>query len=146
MQDVENPGEARTRARRNRKIAYLFVAAIIGAGIGAFLSGVESGEGDFLLGDIEALTMPVWAALALAVAFFVSLAALPLWGFTQLDDYQIRQNLIAYAGGCVAVVAGYPMWAVLAMGGLLPFPTAFGVFAMAFLATMVTFAAVKLRG
>lgn len=144
--DMKNPGEARTRARRNRKIAYLVFAAIIGAAIGAFLSGVERGEGDFFTGDIENLTLPVWAALSLALAFFFAFAALPLWGFTKIDDYQVRQNLIGYAGGCVAVMAGYPMWAVLAMGSVLPFPTAFGVFALGFLGTLATFGVVKLRG
>ena len=146
MDEQSNPGEARTRARRNRKIAFMLFAGITGAIIGAFMSGVEGGEGHFFHGDIEDLTLPVWAALLLALAFLFSLVGLPMWGFTQIDDYQVRQNLIAYAAGCVAVVGGYPAWAVLAMGGLLPFPTAFGIFAIAFIATMVTFGVVKLRG
>lgn len=146
MTDEINPGEARTRARRNRKIAYLIFAGIVGAVLGALMSGLESGEGSLFSGDIENLTLPVWGAIALAIAFLLAFAALPVWGFTQIDDYQMRQNLIAYAGGCIAAVAGYPVWAVLAMGGLLPFPTAFGIFAIAFGGTMLTFGVVKLRG
>lgn len=146
MDTEVNPGEARTRARRNRKIAYMVFAGVIGAAIGAFLSQVEGGEGNFFSGDIESLTLPMWAALTLAAAFTFALGALPIWGFTQIDDYQARQNLIGYAGGCVAVVTAYPVWAVLAMGGLLPFPTAFGIFAIAFIATMLTFLVAKLRG
>ena len=146
FEDVPNPGEARTRARQRRKWAFMIFAAMLGAAIGAFMSGVESGEGDFFTGDIESLTMPVWASLAMAAAFFVAFAVLPIWGFRQIDDYHERQNLIGYAGGCIAAVAGYPIWAVLAVGGLAPFPTAFGVFAIAFAATMLTFGVVKLRG
>ena len=144
--EQRNPGEARTRARRNRKIAYLVFTGALGAVLGATLSGLEGGEGYFWSGDIENLHLPVWGAIVLAIAFLLALVALPLWGFTQIDDYQARQNLIGYAGGCIAAVAGYPVWAVLAMGGLLPFPTAFGIFAIAFGATMLTFPFVKLRG
>lgn len=146
MDELTNPGEARTRERRRRKIVFLVFAGIVGAAIGAFMAGVETGEGDFFRGDIEALTLPVWASILLALAFVFGFVVLPLWGFTQIDAYQARQNLIGYAGGCIAVVAGYPVWAVLAMGGLLPFPTAFGIFVLAFLATIVAFAVAKLRG
>ena len=145
-QPETNPGEARTRARRNRRIAYLAFAGVIGGALGAILSSVEGGEGHFFSGNIEDLTLPVWAAIALAAAFLFAFVALPLWGFTQIDDYQTRQNLIGYAGGCIAAIGGYPAWAMLAMGGLVPFPSAFGIFAIAFIGMMLTFLAVKLRG
>jgi hypothetical protein len=146
LDETRNPGEARNRARQRRRWAFLIFAGLVGAVIGALLSGLENGEGNFLVGQIETLTMPAWAAIAMAAAFFFALAVLPVWGFTQIDDYQMRHNLIGYAGGCIAAVAGYPIWAVLAMGGLVPHPTAFGIFVIAFAATMLTFLAVKLRG
>ena len=80
MDDVKNPGEAHTRARRWRLIFFVVLAGIIGAAIGGLLSMAETGEGDFLVGDIENLTIPAWASVGLAVAFLVALAALPLWG------------------------------------------------------------------
>ena len=144
--DTRNPGEARNRARQRRKWAFLIFAGLVGAVIGALLSGLENGEGNFLVGQIETLTMPAWAAIAMAAAFFFAFAVLPVWGFTQIDDYQMRQNLIGYAGGCIGAIAGYPVWAVLAMGGLVPHPTAFGIFVIAFTVTILTFLVAKLRG
>ena len=66
--DIRNPGEARNRARQRRKWAFLIFAGLVGAVIGALLSGLENGEGNFLVGQIETLTMPAWAAIAMAAA------------------------------------------------------------------------------
>ena len=45
--DIRNPGEARNRARQRRKWAFLIFAGLVGAVIGALLSGLENGEGNF---------------------------------------------------------------------------------------------------
>lgn len=64
-------------------------------------------------------------------------------GLPQIDEHQVKNNLIGMTGGCIAVIAGYPVWAVLALGGFLPLPS---VFAIAFVSMAATFGIMKLRG
>ncbi|QIG53003.1 hypothetical protein G6N82_01460 [Altererythrobacter sp. BO-6] len=140
------PGEARTRQRRRRMFAYYGVSGIVGASLGFGLAMVEQGEGNFIRGDLASLSLDPLAAVIVAIGFAIGLFAIPLWGYTQIDEHQLKQNLIGMAGGCMAVIAGYPIWAVLAMGGFLPLPSAIGVFLLAFATMALTFGVLKLRG
>ncbi|MFZ9396088.1 MAG: hypothetical protein ACO25F_08530 [Erythrobacter sp.] len=143
---LPGPGEARTRQRSRRMTIFYSASAVLGFALGFGLANVEQGEGNFLTGDIAALTLDPAIAVIVALGFFVGLMVLPVWGFTQIDEHQARNNLISMAAGCQIVLAGYPVWAVLAMGGLLPLPGAFGIWLLAFLAMAVTFGVLKLRG
>ncbi|MEE4153981.1 MAG: hypothetical protein V2I27_07460 [Erythrobacter sp.] len=128
----DRPGEARTRQRRRRQVMFTLVAVLIGFGVGLATGWFDEGDGNLFNGDWEALTLPPWVALALALALALGLLALPLWGFTQLDDFKREINLVGYAGGCLAATAGFPIWAVLYAGGFAPLPHAFGVWLIAF--------------
>jgi hypothetical protein len=65
--------------------------------------------------------------------------ALPLYGFTQIDEMKREYNLVAFTGGCIAVITGFPVWAILYAGGFVPAPHAFGVFAIAFVAMVISY-------
>jgi hypothetical protein len=56
-----------------------------------------------------------------------------------IDDYKREQNLIAFTGGCVSVLAGYPVWAVLYAGGFTSPPHAFGIFGIAYISMIASF-------
>ena len=140
------PGEARTRKRQRKMIAYYGVSGVTGLALGFGLAMVEDGEGNFIKGDIAALTLDPLAAIVVALGFAIGLIALPLWGFTEIDEHQLKNNLIGMTAGCIAVVAGYPIWAVLAIGGFLPLPSAIGVFLLAFIAMALAFVVLKIRG
>lgn len=140
------PGEARTRQRRRRMIAYYGFSGIVGASLGFGLATVEEGEGNFIRGDLASLSLDPLAAVIVAIGFVIGLIAIPLWGYTKIDEHQLKQNLISMSAGCMAVIAGYPIWAVLAMGGFLPLPSAIGVFLLAFATMGVAFGVLKLRG
>lgn len=143
---LPGPGEARSRQRRKRMTIYYGVSIALGFALGFGLANVEQGDGNFILGDIASLTLDPAVSVVVALGFLIGLLVLPVWGYTQIDEHQMRNNLIGMAAGCQVTIAGYPVWAALAMGGLVPMPTAFGVFVIAFVAMAVTFGVLKLRG
>lgn len=133
------PGEARTRQRNRTQVLYLIAAGVIGALIGLGTGFFDEGDGNLFAGDWETLKLPPMLALALAALLLAGFLALPLWGFTKIDDYKREQNFVGFTGGCLAVLSGFPVWAVLHAGGFVPPPHAFGVFALAYVAMLASF-------
>lgn len=140
------PGEARTRLRQRRQIIYIAIATLLGGIIGFVAGFFDQGDGNLFAGDWEDLSLPPGIALALVVALIGSFIGLPLYGFTQIDDYKREMNLVAFTGGMLAVLAGFPVWAALYAGGFAPPPHAFGVFAIGFVAMSVSYLIVWWRG
>jgi len=139
MNNPLGPGEARTRQRQRRQIAYVAVAALLGGAIGFATGFFDKGDGNLFTGDWEALSLDPVIAVLLAVALVAGFMALPLYGFTQIDEMKREYNLVAFTGGCIAVITGFPVWAVLYAGGFVPAPHAFGVFAIAFVAMVISY-------
>ena len=143
--DRSGPGEAVTRRRKWRQLAYFGVAVALGAVIGSVMSANKQGTSSVFSADFADLTIEPGYALALSAAWLLAMLALPLWGFVKIDEHARYQNLIGFTGGCLAVLAGYPVWAMLYAGGFAPYPHAFGVFAIGFLGMAASFAFAKLR-
>lgn len=133
------PGEARTRKRNIRQAIYFGLAAVIGGVIGGITGFFDQGDGNLFGGDWEALKLPPALAIVLAVMLLGAFVVLPLSGFRMIDDYKREQNYIGFTGGCVAVLSGFPVWAVLHAGGFAPPPHAFGIFAIAFVSMFGSF-------
>lgn len=133
------PGEARTRQRRRNQFVYLAIAGVIGGVIGAITGFFDQGDGNLFAGDWEKLSLPPALALGLVVLLLAGFVGLPLYGFRKVDDYKRQHNLVGFTGGCLAVQAGFPVWAVLHAGGFVPPPHAFGIFAIAYVAMIVSF-------
>ena len=106
-------------------------------------SGDGSASDVFADAQAGSLSQPLaFAAIALLIGgFFI----LPLWGFTQIDELQKEQYFIGFTGGAMAVLAGYPIWAVLTAASLAPTPRAFGVSMLAMVGMRPTFVFVELR-
>ncbi|MEQ8412002.1 MAG: hypothetical protein RIC51_03375 [Erythrobacter sp.] len=139
MTQTPGPGEARTRQRQRRQMIYVGVAALIGGAIGFLTGFFDRGDGSLFTGDWEALSLDPAIAVVVSIAIVAGLLALPLYGFTQVDELKREYNLIAFTGGCLATITGFPVWAVLYAGGFVPAPHAFGVFAIAFVSMMVSY-------
>lgn len=133
------PGEARTRQRNVRQILYIGLAGVVGGTIGFFTGFFDQGDGSLFAGDWERLKLPGGLAILVAVLLLAGFLVLPLYGFRMIDDYKREQNLVAFTGGCLAVISGFPVWAVLHAGGFVPPPHAFGIFAIAFAAMTLSF-------
>ncbi len=133
------PGEARTRQRNIRQALYIGLAGVIGGLIGFATGFFDQGEGNLFAGDWESLKLPPMLAIGLAVMLLGGFVVLPLSGFRMIDDYKREHNYVAFTGGCVAVLGGFPVWAVLHAGGFVPPPHAFGIYAIAFVSMMVSF-------
>lgn len=139
------PGEARLRKRRRNQIMFVAFGAVIG-GVTGFATGFfDQGDGNLFAGDWDDLKLPPLLALGIVVLLLVGFIGLPLYGFGKIDDYKREQNLIAFTGGCLSVMAGFPVWAALYAGGFAPPPHAFGVFAIAYVSTAVSFVYVRWR-
>lgn len=133
------PGEARTRQRQRRYIAFVGLGGVVG-GITGFLTGFfDKGDGNLFNGDWHALALDPWLALFLAALLLIGLLALPLWGFSLVDELKREHSLVAYTGSSLAVLAGFPVWAVLYAGGLLPAPHAPGLWTVGFAAMLVSY-------
>jgi hypothetical protein len=133
------PGEARTRRRQRRQLLYFAFAAVLGGVIGLATSSFDQGDGNLFRGDWETLKLPPMLALGLVVLLIAGFVVLPLSGFRMIDDYKREQNFIAFTGGFVSVLAGYPIWAVLYAGGFTPPPHAFGIFGIAYASMIASF-------
>jgi len=133
------PGEIRTRQRRRRQMIYLGIAVIIGGTIGGVTGFFDQGDGNLFGGNWENLKLPPLVAIVLAIGLLGAFVVLPLYGFRMIDDYKRERNLIGFTGGCVSVLAGYPIWAVLYAGGFAPPPHAFGIFAIAYVSMIAAF-------
>lgn len=139
------PGEARTRQRRRNQIIYVSLAGVAGGIIGFATGFFDQGDGNLFAGDWDKLKLPPMLALGLVVLILGALVALPVYGFRMIDDYKREHNLIAFTGGCLAVLGGFPVWAVLYAGGFAPPPHAFGIFAMAYVGMLASFAFARWR-
>ena len=140
-----SPGETRTRQRQRRYITYVVISGIIGGIIGFMVGFYDEGDGNLFAGDIEALSLPPAIAVGLAIALIGTFLVYPLWGFFQIDDYQREHNLIAFTGGALSILSGFPVWAVLHAGDFLPPPTAHGLFAILFVSMILSFVYAKWR-
>lgn len=139
------PGEARIRQRRRRQIAYIAFSATVGGIIGFATGFFDQGDGNLFAGDWKKLALDPFVAVAVAALLVFGFAILPLWGFTQIDELKREQNFIAFTGGCIAVLAGFPVWAVLHAGGLVPAPHPFGVWVIAFVTMGATYLVARWR-
>lgn len=139
------PGEARTRQRRRNQLVYIAIATIFGGTIGFATGFFDQGNGNLFAGDWEDLKLPPLLALTIAVLLLGAFVGLPLYGFRMIDDYKREQNFIAFTGGCLSVIAGFPIWAALYAGGFAPPPHAFGIFAIAYVSMLVSFGFARWR-
>jgi hypothetical protein len=140
--DLENivlSGQIVERQRDRRQWMYIGVASLVGGVIGFFTGFFDQGDGRLFGGDFAQLKLPPALAIVVAILVVVGLIILPLSGFRMIDDYKREQNFVGFTGGCIAVLGGYPLWAVLHAGGFVPAPHAFGIFAIAFVSMIVAF-------
>ena len=133
------PGEARTRQRQRMMMMYLGIAAVIGGLIGFGTGLFDQGDGSLFRGDWANLKLPPAIAIALVITLLVGFVGLPLWGFRMIDDYKRVHNFVGFTGGCLSVLAGFPIWAVLYAGGFAPPPHAFGIFTIAYVSMIISF-------
>lgn len=140
-----SPGEARTRQRQIRQLVYLGISVIIGGAIGFSTGFFDQGDGNLFSGDWEDLRLSPGVAIGLAIALIGAFLVLPLYGFRMVDELKREQNLIGMTGGCLAVLTGFPVWAVLHAGGFAPPPTAHGVFLICMAAMVLAFLYAKWR-
>ncbi|MCL9999933.1 MAG: hypothetical protein NBV68_11175 [Erythrobacter sp.] len=139
MTDTQSPGEARTCQRQRRQMLYIGLAALIGGAIGVSTGFFDQGDGSLFAGNFAQLKLPPMLALGLVASLIGGFIVLPLWGFRMIDDYKREHNFIGFTGGCLSVLAGYPVWAVLYAGGFVPPPHAFGIFVIAYISMIASF-------
>lgn len=133
------PGEARSITRRRRYVAFIAFGGLVGGIAGFATSFFDQGDGNLLAGDWDSLRLPPMLALLIAGLLLAGFLALPIYSFRLVDDYQREHGLIGYAGGFLAVMAAFPIWATLHGGGFVPQPHAFGLFAVGFVAMGVSY-------
>ncbi|TAD83845.1 MAG: hypothetical protein EAY70_01710 [Sphingomonadales bacterium] len=138
-QPPNGPGEARTRQRQRRQMLYFGVAVMIGGIIGVITGVFDRGDGSLLSNDWDKLSLDPPVAILLAVLVLIGFAILPIYGFRTIDEMKREHNLIGFAGGCTAVMAGFPMWAVLHAGGMGSAPHPFGVWLLGFAGMMLSY-------
>lgn len=133
------PGEARTRIRQRRQLVFIALGGVIGGIIGGLTGLFDQGNGNLFSGDWDKLKLNPAIAIVISALIIVGFIALPLRGFGQIDEFKRENNFIGFTGGCLAVIGGFPIWAVLHAGGMLPPPHAFGIWVIGFGAMSVSY-------
>ena len=133
------PGEAATRKRRINQALYIAFAGVLGGVIGFTTGFFDQGDGSLFNGDWEQLKLAPGIAIALAIGLGAAFLVLPLYGFRKIDELKREINYISFTGGCLAVLAGFPIWAALYAGGFTPAPPAFGVYMIGFVSMAVSY-------
>lgn len=139
------PGEARTRQRQRRQMLYIGFAGIVGGIIGFMTGFFDQGDGSLFSNEWNKLSLDPAVAIVTALLLLFGFALLPLYGFRSIDELKREQNFIGFTGGCVAVLAGFPMWVVLHAGGIGAAPNPFGVWALALAGMTIAFLYAKWR-
>ena len=139
------PGEVRTRQRQRRQMLYIGFAGLVGGIIGFMTGFFDQGDGSLFSNEWDKLSLDPAVAIITALLLLFGFALLPLYGFRSIDELKREQNFIGFTGGCVAVLAGFPMWAVLHAGGIGTAPHPFGVWALAFAGMIISFLYTKWR-
>lgn len=133
------PGEARTRQRQRRQILFIGFAAVVGGVIGFLTGFFDQGDGSLFSNEWDKLALDPAVAIVIAVLLLFGFGALPLYGFRTVDELKREHNFIAFTGGFVAVLTGFPIWAVLSAARLAPQPHAFGIWAIGFVAMLAAY-------
>lgn len=133
-------GEARSRQKVMKQLMLAGFATVIGALVGFFVGFFDQGDGNLFQGDWDELSLNPTLALVLAATLIFALVALPIFALRMLDEFNREHNYIAFTAGAVAVLGGFPAWALLYAGGFTPAPHAFGVWAIGFVSMYVGYA------
>lgn len=133
------PGEQAFRARARNKLRVKIALLVFGGAVGGLIGGFNQNAGIGGVGGFANLSLPPWFAAISAALILTGMVALPLYMFGKIDELQVRRNLRGMSAGWFAIMGGYPAWFVLAAGGLAPWPTALGLFALVYVVTLVTF-------
>ena len=140
------PGERAMRKRQRLQRNFLIGCALFGAVIGGMLASGTAYQGGLIEGlSRGAITVHPMLAITLAIGLLIGLVALPIYGFLKIDEVKVKRNLWSMAAGWFVVIGGYPAWAMLAAGGLMPQPTALPLFAATYAATLIAFTVQWLR-
>ena len=137
------PGERIARRNRRRMYAFFAVTALFGGVVGGAIGGLDMGNTHGFAP--EAIRLPPLVAVLVAIGSVLALAGVPLYAFRLVDEVKVRRNLQGMTAGCLGVLGGYPAWQALAAGGLVPQPSAFGVFLIAYGVMLVASIALKIR-
>jgi len=139
------PGEVRTRQRQRRQIVYFVFALLVGGAIGLITGAFDRGDGNLFSNEWDKLALDPAVAVLLAGLLLFGFCLMPLYGFRTIDELKREHNLIGFTGGCTAVLAGFPMWAVLHAGGIGAAPNPFGVWLLGFGGMTIAFLYAKWR-
>lgn len=139
-------GETRTRLRERRQFLFIGLGGLVGGIVGGVTAIASTTGGNLFQGEWDKLTLDPALSIALAGLLIFGFLALPLWGFRMVDEFKREFSLIGFTGGCLAVLAGFPVWAVLHVGGFVPAPHPFGIWLIAFIAMLVAYAIARWRG
>lgn len=139
------PGEARTRQRQRLHILYIGFAGLVGGVIGFITAVFDRGDGSLFSYEWDKLSLDPPVAILLAVLLLFGFALLPLYGFRTIDEVKREHNFIGFTGGGTAVLAGFPIWAVLHAGGIGAAPHPFGVWLLGFAGMMIAYLYAKWR-
>jgi len=140
------PGERATLARERFQRNFLIGCMLLGGGVGIALAISTEYSGGLIEGLAHgAITLHPVVAIVLALGMLIGLVALPVYGFRTIDEVKVMRNLWSMSVGWFVVIGGYPAWAMLAAGGLVPQPHALGLFLLAYGVTMVAYLIAKWR-
>lgn len=137
------PGVGEAAARTSRRRFWGILGGMFGVGLvmGAAGAALQLRDG----GGLFEGTLPPWFALTSAIVTLVALT-LGSWAFfRRIDELERQDNLVAAAAGANVLMFIYPVWFVLARGGLVREPHHLMLFGILFLTMTGTYLFRKFR-
>jgi hypothetical protein len=138
-------GEARTRQRQRRYLLYCSFSGLAGGVVGFMIAVFDRGDGNLFSSEWDKFAFDPPVAILLAGLLLFGFALLPLYDFRTINEVKREHNLIQFTGGCIAVLAGFPIWTVLHAGGIGAAPQPFGVWLLAFVGMIISYLYAKWR-
>ncbi|WP_164116738.1 hypothetical protein [Sphingorhabdus sp. Alg239-R122] len=146
MNDTDkNYGEQKVKNQNRKMLKMVAFSLVIGGVIGTLLRNIDGGAVNLLTGNTENISLNPLTAILVAAAIFIGLIGFPLYSLRHVDELERRININATAISGLAVLGAFPVWLLLAIGGLLPHPTAYGMFLIAMASGFVSYLWLKFR-
>ncbi len=138
-------GEEKEKASKRQFNNALAISAIIGIIIAAALKYAQGDSGSIFTASPDTMSISPALAIGLTILVLAGFIVFPVLGLFRMDELERGHNVNASALAGLYGITAFPAWHLLSLGGLLPAPTAVGLFLIIFCGGFLSYLFLKYR-